>query len=242
MGFSAFLEAFAPLPADDRLEVDGRALEYEIKSSSRRRTLCLQVQTDGRVRVLVPAHARLHHIRDFIAGRLAWVERTRRAVTVPVRPLHDGAPLPFLGEALVLRHGAASKAPAVRRGRNLWVHARDSATVRLRIERWYRSQAQTRVAARIAHFAPRVGRAPARLSIRGQKTRWGSCSSLGNININWRLLLADAAILDYVVVHELCHLLHRDHSPRFWREVARVLPDYRETRRRLRACGPRLVL
>lgn len=104
-----------------------------------------------------------------------------------------------------------------------------------------KAQAREDLAARLAHWAPLAGVRPGRLSIRCQHTRWGSCSSQGNISLNALLMLAPEAVRDYVVVHELCHLKHMDHSPRFWREVARVLPDYAAQRDWLRANGAALL-
>ena len=95
---------------------------------------------------------------------------------------------------------------------------------------------------RTAHFAPLVGVTYGRITIRSQKTRWGSCSSKGNLNFNCLLLLAPPEVLDYVVVHELCHRKFMNHSPRFWAEVERVLPDYRIHRKWLRDNGPRLMV
>lgn len=86
------------------------------------------------------------------------------------------------------------------------------------------------------YFAPLVGVTYNRIFIKEQKTRWGSCSSLGNLNFNWKLILLDEELLDYVVVHELAHRKQMNHSPTFWAEVERVLPDYRERRRRLKEC------
>lgn len=97
------------------------------------------------------------------------------------------------------------------------------------------------IPARVAHFAPIVGVAYGRIAIRTQKTRWGSCSAKGNLNFNRLLMLAPSEVLDYVVVHELCHRLEMNHSPRFWAEVERVLPDYREQRRWLKQHGPELM-
>ena len=114
-------------------------------------------------------------------------------------------------------------------------------TARPLVEAWYRQQARAHVASRIAHFAPRVGRAPVRISIRAQRTRWGSCSGRGTISINWRLMLASPEVLDYVIVHELCHLLQANHSARFWREVARVMPEYVGYQQQLREFGRQLV-
>ena len=95
---------------------------------------------------------------------------------------------------------------------------------------------------RTAHFAPLIGVTYSRITIRSQKTRWGSCSAAGNLNFNCLLLLAPPEVLDYVVVHELCHRKFMDHSPRFWAEVARVMPDYKLHRKWLRDNGPRLMV
>ena len=95
--------------------------------------------------------------------------------------------------------------------------------------------------ARAAYFAPLVGVKAGRISIRSQRTKWGSCSAKGNLNFNCLLLLAPAEVLDYVVVHELCHLRQMNHSPRFWAEVGRVLPDYNNRRKWLKQNGDALM-
>lgn len=99
-----------------------------------------------------------------------------------------------------------------------------------------RELARQRITLRVEYFAPLVGVTYNRIFIKEQKTRWGSCSSLGNLNFNWKLILLNEELLDYVVVHELAHRKQMNHSPTFWAEVERVLPDYRERRRRLREC------
>ena len=94
---------------------------------------------------------------------------------------------------------------------------------------------------RVRHFAPIAGVTYGRITIRNQKSKWGSCSAQGNLNFNCLLTDAPPEVLDYVVVHELCHRLHMDHSPAFWAEVARVLPDYRKGRQWLKENGPALI-
>lgn len=94
---------------------------------------------------------------------------------------------------------------------------------------------------RVAYFAPMVGVTVGRITIRNQKTKWGSCSSKGNLNFNCLLMLAPREVLDYVVVHELCHRLEMNHSPRFWAEVERVLPDYRASKQWLKEHGGSLM-
>ena len=95
---------------------------------------------------------------------------------------------------------------------------------------------------RAAHFQQFTGGTYSRITIRDQKTRWGSCSARGTLSFNWRLMLAPPAILDYVVVHELCHLTHMNHSPAFWQAVEAVCPDYRDSRRWLKEYGQEMVL
>ena len=105
-----------------------------------------------------------------------------------------------------------------------------------------KQEARRGIPGRVAHFAPLVGVTYGRVTIRCQKTRWGSCSSSGNLNFNCLLLLAPPEVLDYVVVHELCHRKEMNHSPRFWAEVGRVLPDYKKRNKWLKENGSRLML
>ena len=102
-------------------------------------------------------------------------------------------------------------------------------------------QAREDLSRRAAHFAPLVGVSFGRISIRAQKTRWGSCSRPGNLNFNCLLMLAPPEVRDYVVIHELCHLKHMDHSPAFWAEVARVCPEYARHRKWLKERGSALI-
>lgn len=95
---------------------------------------------------------------------------------------------------------------------------------------------------RVEEYAQKIGVIYGRVTIRCQKTRWGSCSSKGNLNFNCLLMALDESIRDYVIVHELCHLLHPDHSPAFWREVGRYCPDYKRLRKQLKENGNALFL
>lgn len=104
-----------------------------------------------------------------------------------------------------------------------------------------REQARRVIPGRVAYFAPLVGVTYGRITIRDQKTRWGSCSGVGNLNFNFRLVMAPSEVLDYVVVHELCHRRQMNHSELFWDEVSRILPDYRQARKWLKQNGWRLT-
>ena len=105
------------------------------------------------------------------------------------------------------------------------------------LEAQYRKGARRRITERAAYFAEKMGVDYGRIAIKAAKTRWGSCSARGNLNFHWKLILMPPAILDYVVVHELAHRIEMNHSPRFWAQVERILPDYRERRRWLKENG-----
>ena len=225
--------------ADATLATADGAIEYALHVSPKRRTLCLQVFADGRVRVSAPTRVGIAIVRAFVDARVDWIQKQQaRLRAVPAPPVRTpGSRIRFLDEELTIVAVAGLRAPR-RAGNALEVPAHvDIASA---LARWYRTQAESHFSDRIAVFAPQVGREPQRLRIGAQKTRWGSCSPRGTISLNWRLLLAPSDIADYVVVHELCHLLHANHSVRFWREVARVLPAYPRQQRWLRSHGGEL--
>lgn len=121
-------------------------------------------------------------------------------------------------------------------------HSDLSAVQKTALKKRYKDAARDYIPKRVAYFQTMTGGNYTRITIRDQKTRWGSCSSNGTLSFNWRLMLAPPAILDYVVVHELCHLTHMNHSSAFWATVESVYPDYRTARKWLKEHGHELVL
>lgn len=121
-------------------------------------------------------------------------------------------------------------------------HSNLSDVQRSALEKRYIEAAHSYIPKRVAYYNAMTGGTYSRITIRSQKTRWGSCSSKGTLSFNWRLMLAPPAILDYVVVHELCHLTHMNHSAAFWKAVESVYPDYRNARKWLKEHGNELVL
>ncbi len=121
-------------------------------------------------------------------------------------------------------------------------HSDLSEVQRTALEARYKEAARSYIPKRVAYYHAMTGGTYKRISIRDQKTRWGSCSSKGTLSFNWRLMLAPPAVLDYVVVHELCHLTHMNHSKAFWQAVEAVCPDYRNLRKWLKEHGSELSI
>ena len=115
--------------------------------------------------------------------------------------------------------------------------SRDAECLREAVERWLIRQAHMILPVRVMHFQQSTGGNVNEIHIKDQKTRWGSCSSKRNLNFNWRLVMAPPEVLDYVVVHELSHLTHMNHSRDFWELVGQVMPEYKQMRKWLRENG-----
>jgi predicted metal-dependent hydrolase len=203
----------------------------------------------GDVEVVVPRGFALRKVEPFLEEKRPWIERTllrmreSEAVLPPAR-LVDGGEVPYLGERLALRLAPAARPRVRSRGRGLQVAGPElhEDAVRVALERWYRRRARSEVAERLDAAVARVGASYASLQIRGQRSRWASCSTSGAMSFNWRLLLAPAEILDYVVEHEVAHLAVHDHSERFWTLLGARCPEWREHEAWLRRHGHALRL
>ncbi len=226
-------------------------MEYSVRRSDRARRARIQVSADG-VEVVVPRRLPMREVEPFIARKRPWIERTLRRIREaeaerPESELEDGGQVPYLGQNLLLRvkvENGRTRAHVARRGDVLVVKlaAGGPDQVARALEAWYRRQARAEVEPRLDAACARAGVGYSGLSIRAQRTRWASCSSSGAMSFNWRLLLAPAEILDYVVEHEVCHLTVPDHSRRFWNLLAARMPGYREHERWLKRHGPALRL
>ncbi|MGI8921211.1 MAG: M48 family metallopeptidase [Solirubrobacteraceae bacterium] len=218
------------------------AIPYAIRRSDRARRVRVSVEGDGAVEVVLPRGAPERAAREAVSELRPWIERRLRAL----RRAHaevDRRPgtVPYLDETLQLI-AQEGRTRVTRKGDQLLVPSAATAQGAA-LERWYRRQALKEIAPRLEQACRAAALpAPGRLSIRSQRTRWASCSPDGGMSFNWRLLLAPAAVLDYVIWHEVCHLEIADHSARFWARVAHHCPDHREHSRWLRRYGATLAL
>jgi predicted metal-dependent hydrolase len=213
--------------------------EYRIRRSQRARRVRVTVDPDGSVTVTLPGRAPERAAKEAVQELAPWIARRRRVFARAAEELKRPAgTVPYLGETLALQP-QRGRERVHRRGAVLLVPEREP---RPALERFYRRAARNEIANRLDAATARAGTRHTGLTIRGQRTRWASCSSGGAMSFNWRLLLAPVEILDYVVEHEVCHLEVMDHSPRFWSLLESRVPGWRSHAAWLRRYGSALVL
>ncbi len=206
--------------------------EVTIKRLRTSRSLRLRVFDDGRVVLTAPVRAPQRLIDDFLTDHQDWLtEKLAESAVKQSALTAERDQLFFRGQEYQFRLAVsqAKKAGTKLVANQLVVTApaEDHATVRSLLEKWYRLQATKRFTERVPLLADLVGRDVTRVTIRDQRTRWGSCSSRNTISLNWRLIMAPDSVSDYVIYHELAHLTHMNHSNRFWSLVEQYVPDYK---------------
>ena len=200
----------------------------------------------------MPERFPLREVEPFVREKRPWIERTLKRMAEseaeqPPARLEHGGEVPYLGDRLALRvrvELGRQRSHVSRRGGMLHVKvaAAGREPVREALERWYRRRAREEVRERLDRATAAAGTRYASLQIRGQRSRWASCSSSGAMSFNWRLLLAPPSVLGYVVEHEVAHLEVHDHSNRFWGLLASRSPRWEERERWLRLHGHALRL
>ncbi len=236
---------FKPVEETGQFEHEGRVFTYRVERSQRRlRTISAGIR-EGRIVVRSPVSVPSSRIKEFVESRAAWFVSHLESPAAPVTlfRFEEGTKLPYLGRVLELRLQPGTSRPKfVIDGDALVLSLAspaDEAAAQAKIARaihgWYGAAAVSLVNDAVSRWAPLAGRRPTKVIVRNQKARWGSCATNGTLRFNWRLAMVDPALADYVVVHELCHLIQPDHSPKFWAEVERVLPGAAVRRKALRA-------
>lgn len=230
----------------EEMTLAGRTIPYSLTISDRARQPRLIVAPGTGLRVVTPLGYDRDRLLSFILRRQGWIlKHLDRLAALPTAPTAD-APLPeqitFLGTPHAVRVVIVpgKRTTVVHDGQAFAITVPTESAARPTLEAWLRAAARFAIATQVASRAAEMGLAYGRVAIRDQKTRWGSCSRAGNLNFNWRLVLAPSAVLDYVVVHELAHRAEMNHSTRFWRVVAHFCPDYGMHRLWLRKQGAEL--
>ena len=221
------------------VDAAGRPVTLGIRRSARARRILLRIDRNARrAELVLPPGASVAEGRAFAEKKALWL-RNRLALLPEGIPFAPGATVPVLGTDRLLVHAPEARAGVVLDGSRLIVSGRRAFFDR-RVRDWLKAEARRRIAGLAHAKAARIGRTVARISVRDQQSRWGSCSAAGNLNFSWRLILAPADVLDYVVAHEVAHLAEPNHSDRFWRLVDTLTDHAAFGRSWLRSNGPGL--
>ena len=238
----------------DRVRFGDTSIDYEVQRSSRRRKT-VQITVDGGgVQVVAPTTTPGSELRTIVRKRAGWIlshTSNRMLEAVPKRFV-SGETLPDLGRnvRMIVEHKDVPTAEVrfdhwrflITAPKGLSGDERYE-SIRRTVVRWYRSRADERLMEAVDRWRPRLAHgADSRVLVRDQRQRWGSCAPDGTLRFNWRAMMVKPALVEYVVVHELAHLTHRNHSPEFWALVSSVLPDAQRRRQALREAGRTLPL
>lgn len=204
----------------------------------RARRYILRVRPDGTLRVTVPRGGSRREALAFVEKHARWIERERRRVRAEHAPVewHAGSEILFRGATVTIAVFCDGDGYVVSYG-DRRVAMASLANLREVVERDLRELARTELIPRLHELAAAHGLSVGRVTIRNQRSRWGSCARNGNIALNFRLMQMPAEVCEYVLVHELMHIRQQNHSRRFWRLVAAACPTFRESERWLRTLG-----
>lgn len=238
------------------LRLTQETLTYTI-DRRRRRTVGVVVRRDGRVEVHAPMTTPMTEVRRIVDDFRPWIERKRGEVKDRIRRKRlrnfaDGETIPYLGGELTLsivEMERPAMEPVAREGDVLVVRvptelsaASRNAVVRYAVIRWLLEEAREIFHTHHVAASKRIGKSASRVLVKDMASRWGSCGPDRKMSLNWRLVLAPPDVIEYVLVHELCHIEHPNHSRAFWREVAKHCAGWRDGRKWLRSHGDDLDL
>lgn len=212
--------------------------------TKRKKTISIKVDA-GKVSIIVPSDLPIVDIKKLLIKRTSWIQKKLliQSKITPVEPKKylSGESFSVLGENHTLSvYGASRNAVKLEDGQLFVFLAKRSRTtkkVRELLVDWYKKQANEIFVEKVAHYADILGVQPTAIEVKTYKARWGSCTINAKVQFNWKLIMAPHRIVDYVVVHELCHIIEHNHSKNFWNCVERVLPDYKARRTWLKENG-----
>jgi len=215
--------------------IQGDGFTAEIIRSSKRKTSAIKIQK-GLVYVMVPKSLSQDAIKSLVFNKTRWINEKlshqQSILALTAKVFSSGERYSYLGSEYVLTINSGLVTTIKLDQDQLIVtvpdHSLDcSDNIKTLLINWYKQQAIVILKKKTLHYASIMGVQPTIVTIKTYKARWGSCSLSGAIQFNWKLMMAPECVIDYVVVHELCHILHHNHSPAFWAAVARYYPDYR---------------
>lgn len=234
-----------PVPAAGPvIDLGGRSIPYRLQRTQRRRTIALLIDEQG-LRIAAPLHATQRAIDAMLREHASWVLRKIgdwQQKRPPPRRWEAGERIMLYGAPLTLAPQPGIDHPQLDEDRLLFGAHLAPAAIESGVRGWLRTQALACFGRSCRDFSSRLGLASPELRLSDARTRWGSCHASGRIRMNWRLVQAPQAWIDYVAAHEVAHLVQMNHSPAFWRAVAALVPDYAGRRQALRREAHRYLL
>ena len=217
----------------------GKTTIIKIRSSSRAQRLVLRIlPPTGQAELVLPRHVSEQEGVTFLHQKIKWLDQRLIKYLEPI-PFKNGETVPFLGDPLVIFHLNSSRRDIYREKGKLIVTG-PKVPISTAIHDWYRREGGAEITSRVKEKSEMLGRKYGRLTIRDTKSRWGSCSSKGNLNFSWRVVMAPPYVLDYLVAHEVAHLAEMNHSAQFWDIVESLSDELQRGRRWLRHNGHEL--
>lgn len=221
---------------DKEITLQGQKVSYLLKQSPRIRGIRLEIRPDSGLAVIVPRKYSNEYLSKLLVQKSKWILRHLpgfKPVQMPLfrKEVDRGDKIPFMGRQIqIVQIQAHGKKPSVFLKDTKLIMEFNMARYDMAIllEDWYRMQAKVIFTGKADIFKQKIGVKYRGILIRGQRTRWGSCSRLRNLTLNWKLLMAPETVIDYVIIHELAHIKHMDHSRKFWETVAKFCPKYKE--------------
>lgn len=238
----------------DQLSVGDEIIPYEERRSVRYRRITLSI-LDDRVRISAPKNVSAKQLKELLSAKQKWILKhwlaSRETLECPQRQYIEGEEFPYRGKILGLsvRRHARQSIRVNLEGQVLVVFLpydlpdyQYLSNVQYAVMNWYKVQARRVLKSKLDEQAKRMQVTYQDFRLKDQKTRWGSCSDRGNLNLNWRIIMAPEEVIDYLIIHELAHLTHPNHSERFWQWVATFMPEYVSWKEWLKYHGQELVL
>jgi predicted metal-dependent hydrolase len=229
-----------PEPKADTLQIGSKSIPLLFVHNPKARRYLLRLRADGVARVTVPRRGSISTAREFVGKNIEWLEHQIQRLEEQPKTVNEwrlGTEIYFRGEQVKIEVETANQ---IRFGSEL-LSLRDlGEDLRPAIQKHLLKLAQKELPARVLELASLHSIPISRVSVRNQKSRWGSCSRKGTISLNWRLIQAPEFVRDYIILHELAHRKQMNHSDRYWQEVERLCPDYLRAERWLKT--NRLIL
>ena len=208
---------------------------------SKRKTLSLTINENAELIIRAPKRLSIEKIQDFINEKENWINRKKRLIENQIKDVTSNHnKLLYLGDLFPINVEQNASKELFFTGEEFIANSIEPDSLSLSIKKWYKNKFKEIALPRVAYFANKHNLMVNQVRIKNQKTMWGSCSSKNNINLNYLLLMAPMGVIDYVIVHELVHTIHRNHSTDFWDSVESIMPEFQEHKRWLKKNGYKL--